>query len=115
MQQYVFWIVTTMMGLVIAIIGYFIKRTLTHIEDRQKSTEETLIKRLDSLKQESEARTNKTDQDVERLRERLDGMIEALPRQYVQKEDWLLGNQTVDRKLDRIMEILMDLKGRGTE
>jgi len=100
---------------VIGIVAYFLKRTLTHIEERQKSTEDTLIQRLDTLKQENETRINKTDKDVEHLRERLDGIVEALPRQYVQKEDWLLNNQNIDRKLDRIMEILMNMKGRGAE
>jgi F0F1-type ATP synthase membrane subunit b/b' len=98
---------------VIGIVAFFLKRTLTHIEEQQKSIQETLNKRLDAQKQESEARANKTDQDVEHLRARLDGIVETLPRQYVQKEDWLLNNQNIDRKLDRIMEILMNLKGRG--
>jgi len=63
--------------LLIGVIGYFLKRTVTRVDEIER--------------------------DVRDIREN-----------YIVKEDFFREQQKTDRKLDRIMDILLEMKGDRT-
>lgn len=111
MEAWLQWAVNIIAVTIIGIVAFFIKRTLAQIDEHQKTANETLIKQMEQLKREWSARLDKTDADIEKVETRLNEIVRDMPRMYVQKEDWLLSNQNIDRKLDKIMEILIGLGG----
>lgn len=92
-------------GLLVGIIAHLLKRNLSAYDDQlkslKKSVEDETRKRRDA-----EAR-------AEKKYERLDGdfrrFLADLPKQYVQREDWIRTWTAVDAKMDSIWRALMEL------
>ena len=112
MEQWIQWGVNIVVVITMGTIGVFLRRTLTRMEGRQAAAEKSLLRQVEMLKAETQERSNRSERDIENLQHRVNDIVKELPRMYVQKEDWLLSNQNIERKLDRIMEILMN-QGKG--
>lgn len=85
------YLVTTAIGLAISIIGYFVKRTMDDI----KNVREDYTPKSMHQKDFDECR-----QDIKQIKE-----------DYITKEDFFREQTKTDRKLDRIMDILLEMKG----
>lgn len=92
-------------GIVVGIIGFFLKRT---INQSDKLAER--VGTLESCKASKEEVCELRD-EVTAL-ERTTGEIKT---NYLTKEDFFREQAKTDRKLDRIMEILLDIKGGGSK
>lgn len=97
---------------VIGVIAFFLKRTLTQIEHRQTTAEAAMKAQVDVLKQEMGQRHDKIEGRVEKLEGRLNTTLQEMPTMYTLREDWLRSSAAIDRKLDKIMDILSGQKGR---
>lgn len=116
MQDWIDWGLRLLATGAIGAIVFFLKRTLSQVEERQKSMETNIGTKLDSLRKDTIERCDRTDQQVEKLNDRINGIIRDLPLTYVMREDWMVANQNTDRKLNMILEQLMQLqKRKGTE
>lgn len=129
MDSWLQWGLGILITLLLGAIAFYIKRLIAKNDDGQKENEAALQKRMDcmeanlsvqisKIQQTLEERIDKGDQAVkaeiekgeqrtEKLENRLNELIKEMPRSYVDKEAWMIGNQRIDRKLDRITEILM--------
>ncbi len=92
-------------GMLVKIIAYLLKRNLSGYDEQLK----TLTKALEDegrKRSEGEARASKR-------YEKLDGdfrrFLADLPKQYVQREDWIRTWTAVDAKMDSIWRALMEL------
>lgn len=123
MEAWVMWGLGILSNIITGALAYFIKRSIGQSDERQKSTEAEMLKRQDKmevnlsgqikeLRAATEARIDKSEHAIEKLENRFNELVKDIPRSYVDKEAWLLQNQNVDRKLDKIMELLMM---RGSE
>lgn len=86
MQSIVMLIITGAVG----VIGFFLKRTINH-QDKFATKEE-----VSNL----EDRVSKNEKSIEKVRE-----------DYITKEDFFREQAKTDKKLDRIMDILLEMKG----
>lgn len=92
-------------GVLIGIIGYFLKRTISLVDKC-----ETDLKCLETSSASKEA----LEYTKRELKERLDKQqadIEGIKADYITKEDFFREQAKMDRKLDRILDILMERKG----
>jgi len=89
MEGWAGWIIQIVTTLAVGIIGFFIKRTLSHLE---KASEQQ-GKRLDKLEDDY----HKT--------------LEALPLNYVLRDDFIRTVARLDDKLDKILDKISELKG----
>lgn len=89
-------IVISVCTVVIGIIGFFLKRTFNRVDqlDQCKASREELSTLSDRV--EAQGKT-----------------IGDIQTSYLTKEDFFREQAKTDRKLDRIMEILLDIKGGG--
>ncbi len=121
-MDWIYWVVNLASVTVVGIIGYLIKREFAKNDDKQRTIAQEIAQlRKDvangqavseeRIKQEIADKMRRADFDMQKLTDRVNDMVRDIPRQYVAKEDWMINNQSIDRKLDRIMEILM--KGAG--
>lgn len=107
-------IITTVAGLAIGIISFFLKRTISQVDrldicKASKDEMDTLDKRVDGVvKSIGDIKTNfLTKEDFFREQEKTDRKLDNI------KDDFLRQQANTDRKLDKIMEILLDIKGGG--
>lgn len=100
MEQYTYWIVTTILGLMIGALGWLIKKLIGDLETKIARSEASTSKRLEQL----EKRVDKGD-------ERFDALIKDLPQKYAYRDDLIRMSQTIEARLDRIQDILLDIKG----
>lgn len=81
-------------GLILGVIGFFLKRTISQVD------------RLDACK----ASKHELNEVVSRV-DTLAQSIGDIKTNYLTKEDFFREQAKTDRKLDKIMEILLDIKG----
>ena len=85
MDQWVFWIVTTVIGLVLSVIAYYFKRTSDHTVDSIKGLE----KRICDLEEK----------------------WADLPFKYTMRDDFIRAMSGVENKLNKILDRLPPVKG----
>lgn len=109
--------------LVIGIIAFFIKRTVfTKVDKCEKSIED--IKEKYALKAEHEKDFEECKDDIKKIRQdytprdlhtkdfdETKNDIKKIKEDYITKEDFFREQGKTDRKLDRIMDILLEMKG----
>lgn len=83
------WAIQTMIMLVIALIGYFIRTSIKNIE-----------KRIDD-----------NEKKIEKLEEHFNKHKEELPWRYTQKDDFIRAMSNLDSKLDKIYDTITKVKG----
>ena len=89
LSQIVMSIITALVG----IIGFFVKRAYDSLNE--KATKEELR----AVKEDVEENTN----DIRRIKDK-----------YLTKEDYLFEQAKVEKRLDRIMEILIEMSKGGS-
>ncbi len=123
MEAWVMWGLGILSNVITGALAFFIKRNISQSDERQKTTEAEMLKRQDKmegnlsrqiekLQAATEARIDKGEKDLEKLENRFNDFVRDIPRNYVDKETWMVQNQTMDRKLDRITEEIMKLGRR---
>lgn len=118
MEAWLMWGLGILLSIITGAMAYYIKRLIAKGDERQKQDEAAMQKRMDSMEanlsgqigkvqQAMESRIDKSEAAIEKLECRFNDLVKDIPRTYVDKESWMIQNQNIDRKLDRIMEILM--------
>jgi hypothetical protein len=100
-------IVSIVGGILIGVIAYFLKRTISLVDRCEKD-----IKELDKTKASKEefcAFKN----DVKGQFEKLTKDIECIREDYITKDDFFREQAKTDRKLDMILDILLGRKGQN--
>lgn len=101
----IFGILSAWTGLLVKIIAWLLKRNLSAYDDQIKTLKESISA---EAKKRSDGETRAT-----RKYEKLDGdfrrFLADLPKQYVQREDWIRTWTAVDAKMDSIWQQLMIL------
>ena len=100
-------IVSVVGGILIGILGFFLKRTITTVDQSQQQIRElrdgkTDDKALIALRQDMEKRTDKLSKDIEGIKE-----------DYITKDDFFREQAKTDRKLDMILDILLGRSGKN--
>ena len=90
MEQYMLPIIMLIISGAVGIIGFFLKRT---IDNQDKCATKEELSAVDE-------RVGKTEKAIEKIRE-----------DYITKEDFFREQAKTDKKLDRIMDILLEMKG----
>ena len=90
MEQYMLPIIMLIISGAVGIIGFFLKRT---IDNQDKCATKEELSAVDE-------RVGKNEKAIEKIRE-----------DYITKEDFFREQAKTDKKLDRIMDILLEMKG----
>ncbi len=129
------WVITTAITMGIGIITYFLKRTMNRVdkqEDEVRRIDVEMVSRTDlkegtdELKSILKEDTEELKEDIRKIREdytpkethqkdfdecRLD--IKQIKTNYLTKEDFIREIGKMDKKLDRLMELMIEDR-RGT-
>lgn len=118
MPEWIQWAVNLLVVSGIGLIGYLAKRMLNQIDkklealekqqtERQAETERKIIGELERFRAEDDKRHGKTEERMSKVEDRLNKTLQELPALYVMREDWLRTSSAIDRKLDKITDILI--------
>lgn len=90
-------IVSTIVGIIVGIISYFLKRTMASLDKCEEAVQDKADRaELTTVRCDLQARVDGLSRDVASIREN-----------YLTKEDFFREQAKTDRKLDQIIQILM--------
>lgn len=118
MSVWLQWGVNLLTITFIGLIGFFAKRYMTQNDKRLEEKdvqrakqlaemEHKILGELERFRTENDKRHSKTEERVERVEERLNKTLQELPTMYTLREDWLRTSSDINRKLDKITDILI--------
>lgn len=93
MDNWVYWITTTIIGLMISGLGYFAKKQMADME-----------RSLDKIRQENDRERREAKERLDKVEGKLQATIESMPYQYTLREDFIRAVTGLDAKLDRILD-----------
>ncbi len=118
------WIITTAVTLGIGVISYFLKRTMSLVD--QHNTELQAVREKCASKADLKEQTKEIKEDIRKIREdytprkthqkdydecRQD--IKEIRENYLTKEDFIREIANVNRKLDRMTEMMIEAAQKG--
>ena len=97
--------------LLVSIIAWLLKRGLSSYDDKLEKLETSITSEASTRAAGDKATAAKH----EKLEQDFRHFLADLPKQYVQREDWIRTWASVDVKMDNIMKSIIDLiKDKGT-
>jgi len=118
------WIVTTAITLGIGVITYFLKRTMTQVDGQgaelQKVKQDTVKKsdlKESTAELKSEIKQIREDYTPKKVHEKdfdeCRADIKEIRENYLTKDDFIREISKMDRKLDRMMEMMIEAAKKG--
>lgn len=118
------WVITTAITLGIGVITYFLKRTMTQVDkqgeeirrmDDKTATKADLKESTEELKKDiREIRDNYTPKEVHvKDFDECRKDIKHIRSEYLTKDDFIREISKMDRKLDRMLEMMINRQGNG--
>ena len=118
------WMITTAITLGIGVITYFLKRTMSQVDRHE--VEINAVRQDNVHKEDLKEQTKELKEDIRKIREdytpkethekdfdecRKD--IKEIRENYLTKDDFIREVSKMDRKLDRLMEMMIDANKKG--
>lgn len=100
------WHLITLLLAFFACIGGFGKLLLSiytkGLDERFQSQKDAFDQRLELQEQSRQESREEWHDEFEKLEERIRGITERMPNEYVRREDWIRFSATIDAKLDTL-------------
>ncbi len=103
-MNYKYYIVTTIIGIVIGIIGFFLKRTMNRIDKMEQ----------DMKKYEPSEAHDKDMIEVKNKLQTIEDDLKEFPDKFLKQEEFVRSMAEINHKFDRI-EDKIDRNGKATE
>lgn len=109
----------TILTIIIGVIGFFLKRTISTLDEHDTKINNELVHKdgyekeiVDVKKNVKEIRDNYTPMKTHKADfDECRTDIKQIKDNYLTKDDYFREQAKTDRKLDRIMDILLEMKG----
>lgn len=95
--QYIFWIATTVIGLMIAALAWFIKRLVSELEAKIARTEKANGERMDALEKR-----------MEKQEDRYDNLLKQLPEKYALRDDLIRLAQNISAEIGSLRDLIIN-------
>lgn len=103
------WIVTTLAGIAVTIISYFLRRTISKTDDHDRDI--NYIKQTYVSKSELEAVRSEIRDDIGSLK----ADVKEIKESALTKADYYRSQTAAERKIDKLYDLLMDIKRGGVD
>lgn len=107
MSAEVWWVITTLVTLAIAIIGYFLKRTVNKTDENDKDIQ--VIKQTYVTQDDFKEYKDQSRGDIKQLT----ADMSELKEKCLFKEDYYRTQAATDKKLDRIYDMIYQMSNGG--
>lgn len=112
------WVVTTVAGLAITVIGYFLKRTMNQVDSQGSKISKVITEA--ATKAEQKEQIAKLENEIRQIRDdytpkemhhkdfdECRNDIKEIRATYLTKDDFIREINKMDRKLDQMLELMM--------
>lgn len=114
------WAIPTVFSLVTGTIAYFAKRSINKRdkereakdakwEQEQREMKELILDQLKTFSTENEKRHKQNEEHICQVEKRLNETLQDMPKVYTLREDWLRFSSNIDRKLEQIHGLLIEI------
>ena len=94
--QYSFWLITGVIGLMVAALAWFMKRLVGELEAKIARTEKANSERMDALEKR-----------IDRQDDRYDDLLKQLPEKYALRDDLIRMAQNIESQLSNIRDLII--------
>jgi uncharacterized protein YeeX (DUF496 family) len=98
----------TGVGLITGLIGWLTKRSIDDIDKKIV----TANKRMDDLSAKLDSTARTFNEAINDLRDEFYSYKDKVADEYVKKQDFIIFTSDFSKKLDKVYDILLDMKGR---
>ena len=111
------WVITTVITLGIGVVSYFLKRTMSQVD--RHDTEIREGREQSASKEDLKEQTKELKDDIRKIREDYTPRdthqkdIKEIRENYLTKDDFIREISKMDRKLDRMMEMMIEAAKKG--
>lgn len=99
-------------GFLFGAVIFFLKRTLTKLEEGQENLQKTISSKIDSLADNTEKRLSKFAEDQGNLEKELYKFKEDVAKNYTKQEDFSSQTRDINNKLDSISAGMNKIMGQ---
>ena len=96
-SEYVYWVVTGAVGLMVGTLAWFIRRLIADLEAKIERGEKATRDRMDALEKR-----------MEKQEERYDRLLTLLPDKYALRDDLIRMSQNIEAQLGQIRELIVN-------
>jgi len=100
--NYSFWVATTVIGLMVAALAWFIKRLVSELENKIAASDKANRERMDALEKR-----------VDRQEDRYDMLLTQLPEKYALRDDLIRMSQNISAELGALRDLIIRALGRN--
>ncbi len=133
-NEWIFWLVTTAVLLLIGIVGFFLKKLLndqaasnqqmradqaedmkqmrTDLSDSMKQMRNDFTEAMQTMQKSFQAAQEERDKRMEKLENRLQDALDGLPYKFTQKDDFVRAMNQVNNKLDKVLDRLSGINSQ---
>lgn len=126
MDGWQLWGIGILVSLAISVSAFFIKRAFSRKdkeraerdakwEKEQTELKEQILGELRNFRTENEKRHCKNEEHIKKVEDKLNDTLENLPKVYTLREDWMRFSSSIDRKLDGINDLLIQILRGGKQ
>lgn len=96
-DQYTYWIITGVTGLMVAALAWFIKRLVSELEAKIAHSEKATSDRMDALEKR-----------MDKQEDRYDKLLIQLPEKYALRDDLIRMTQSIEAQLGQIRDLIVN-------
>lgn len=95
------WLPSALFSLVVGILGFFFKKTLTDFQHQMATQREDFSQEMEQVRKDFKSSMDSQSRRLDSVEETL----RRMPFTYTLKEDFIRSMSSVDRKLDQIIDM----------
>jgi len=109
MEQWIYWVVTTIALLLIGALGFFLKKLLTDQKETNQQIRTDFTQAMQDMRADFQGAMASQDKRIEKLEARLQDTLDAMPYKYTLRDDFIRAMGAVENKLNKILDKLSGL------
>jgi hypothetical protein len=104
MDQVLFWVVTTIAGIALAALGFFLKKLLTDQKETNQQIRTDFTQAMQDMRADFQSSREIQDKRIEKLENRLQDALDGMPYKYTLRDDFIRAMSAVEVKLNKILD-----------
>lgn len=105
-------LIPTFASLIVGIIGFLTKRSIDAMDQKIASIKSDMLQSITTLDECVKKVDADTDQNIKELRDELYSFKDKVGEDYVKKSDFILTTSALEKKVDKVYDILLDINRR---
>lgn len=103
----------TVASVIVGIIGFLMRRSIAEMDKKIDDMGKKMDQSNARMEQKLDQSNARLEQSLGELRKEFYDYRDKAAEEFVRKTDFILATSDIGKKLDKVYDILLDMKGRG--